>query len=885
MHPKAGFIFSAAAQPVCQQLESRTLLSATIWTINGDRDGTPTDDTIVIQLDPNNSKQLQAIVNDEIVDTCLIKNVSGIQINGGRGDDDITIDLGPDLDNIGSTILGGRGDDTITGGSGDDQLRGGGGDDEISGGLGDDDVWGGWGDDQLVGDEGSDDILGQGDKDTIAGGLGDDTLVGGAGSDQLSGGYDEDIIRGGDGKDTLRGGDGSDSMNGGQGSDAIFRQDIDYWKYDRFDRTKWDIRVNELQTVDDRDALKQKLIDLAMQRWQYSFDQPVWRWWNGCGGGGLGMVCAYGGAVEGAATPGTQNGGSTSTPPPTHSNTNTQEVGVDEADIVKTDGNDIYLVENNELVILDAWPADQTHIISRTPVIDNGWIQGIYLDGDRVTVISTVWQTGQYPVPPVAGGVAAGGTASGSSLIAMPIWGGWWSKPQVKVTLMDVSDRANPTKVNETTYDGSLTSSRKIDSRIYLVLDNNIDAPAPNVIQKDGNDYYESADTYKARLESMSLEDLLPGYTITNSATGQSTRGYLGQTNLYIPKSLDDTQSMFSVVLMDLADANPGPKATTSVVGFSGDVYASTQNLYVTTQSWDAPLRGWDGDPQTDIYKFALNADSVPLAGTGEVPGWVVNQFSMGENGNDFHIATTTQSGGISNNVFTLQDKGDHLDITGGITGLALSERIYSARFIGDRGYLVTFRQIDPLFTLDMSDPTDPKVAGILKIPGYSSYLHPVGDNLLIGFGRDADASGHVLGLQASLFDVSDMSDPKLIGTYKFQDDASHPGWYWTSSGAEWDQHAFSYFPDEKVLAVPILDWGWWNGHGKLALLKLDETSGFTKLADIQHDGEVERSLRIDHFIYSIGTDAVKVISLDDPDTILTSVDLPNSPDPDPIPL
>jgi len=877
-------ILSAAAHAVCDRLESRLLLTATVWTINGDIDGTPTDDTIVVQLDPANSKQLQALVNDEVAATRLIKNVKSIVINGGGGDDDIAVDLGPDLDNIDATILGGKGDDTITGGSGDDELRGGGGDDEVSGGLGDDDIWGGWGDDQLVGDEGSDDIVGQGDKDTIAGGLGDDTLAGGAGSDQISGGYDEDVLRGGDGKDTLRGGDGSDSMNGGQGSDAIFRQEIDYWKYDRFDRTKWDIRVNELQTVDDRDALKQKLIDLAMQRWQYSFDQPVWQWWNGCGGGDVRIVCAYGGAMDGAPVPGTTRGGATSTPPPTHSNTNTQEVGVDEADIVKTDGNYIYLVENNELVILDAWPADQTHIISRTPVIDNGWIQGIYLDGDRVTIISTVWETGQYPVPPVPMDVA-GGSAAGGSLIARPIWCGCWSRPQVKVTVMDVSDRANPKKVNETTYDGSLTSSRKIDSRVYLVLDNNIDAPPPAIVQKDGNSYYESAETYKARLEAMSLEELLPGYTVSDSATGQQTRGYLGETNLYIPNSVDDAQSMFSVVLMDLADANPGPKATTSVVGFSGDVYASTENLYVTTQSWDAPLRGWDGDPQTDIYKFALNADSVPLAGTGEVPGWVMNQFSMGENGNDFHIATTTQSGGISNNVFTLQDEGEHLDITGGITGLAFSERIYSARFIGDRGYLVTFRQIDPLFTLDLSDPTNPQVAGILKIPGYSSYLHPVGDNLLIGFGRDADASGHVLGLQASLFDVSNMSDPKLVGTYKFQDDPSHPGWYWTSSGAEWDQHAFSYFPDEKVLAVPILDWGWWNGQGKLALLKLDQSSGFTKLGDIQHDGQVLRSLRIDHFVYSIGTDAVKVISLDDPDTILTSVDLPSSPDPQPIPL
>src|SRR2546429_9279595 len=135
MHAKGGSISSAAAQPVCQQLESRTLLTATVWTINGDRDGTATDDTIVIQLDPNNAKQLQAVVNDEVVNTRLIKNVKGIQINAGGGDDDITVDLGPDLDNIDSTILGGRGADTITGGPGDANICGGAGPDESSRGL------------------------------------------------------------------------------------------------------------------------------------------------------------------------------------------------------------------------------------------------------------------------------------------------------------------------------------------------------------------------------------------------------------------------------------------------------------------------------------------------------------------------------------------------------------------------------------------------------------------------------------------------------------------------------------------------------------------------------------------------------------------------------
>ncbi len=874
----------AATIPICHQLESRVLLSATTWTINGDQSG-PTDDTIVIEVNPTNSKQLRAVLNDQVIDTRSIKSVKDILINGGRGNDDISIDLGPDLDNIDSTILGGAGDDTLNGGSGDDFIRGGGGADEISGNLGDDSLWGGAGGDQILGDEGNDNMWGQGDSDTIVGGLGADSLWGGDGSDQLSGGFDNDVIRGGDGKDTLRGGDGTDSLNGGGGRDTVFRQEIDYWKFDRFDRTKWDIRVNNLQSAD-HDALKQKLIDLAMDRWKYSFDQPVWNYWGLRGGIDNIYVNATGSA--GAVPASLQTAGAAAGDPTDHSTTNTQEIGVDEADIVKTDGNYLYLVQDHNLIILDAWPADQTHIVSTTKIIDNGWIQGIYLDGDKVTVISSTWTSGQYDMPAVNTCANSTGDVACNSDIGRPFWGGWWSKPQVKVTTLDISDRANPKQISETIYDGSLSDSRKVDSRIYLVLDNNIEAPPPETLLKDGVSVYESADTYRARLESMSLDDLLPGYTVTKTVGTQQVvhGGYLGEDKLYIPDNIENRQSMFSVVLIDLADADPGPKSSTSVVGFSGTVYASTNNLYVTSQSWDAPLHGWGGDAQTDIYKFSLGANSVALQAVGEVPGWTLDQFTMGENGGDFHIATSTSSGGLSNNVFTLQQSGDHLDITGGLTGLAFTETIRSARFIGDRGYLVTFRQVDPLFTLDLSDPKNPEVAGILKIPGYSSYLHPIDDKYVIGFGRDADLNGRIAGLQASLFDVSDIHNPKLVGAYKFQnDDTTHPGWFWTSSGAEWDHHAFSYFPDQKVLAVPVLDYGWWTGHAKLALLKLDESTGFTPLAEIQQDSEVLRSLRIDKYIYSISRDSIKVISLDDPGTVISTTPLPVPPPPDPLPL
>jgi uncharacterized secreted protein with C-terminal beta-propeller domain len=882
-----------------EQLEQRFLLSGdtAIWHIKGDRAGSPADDTIVVEVNPDDATQLQATVNGTVIGTRQKTGIGGIEIDGGAGNDDISIDLGVDDQNIEVTLLGGAGDDTLDGGAGNDDLIGGSGDDQLDGGMGNDSLLGGPGDDQLAGDEGNDDLLGQLGNDTIAGGLGNDTLSGSAGNDQLSGGYGDDSIKGGDNADTLRGGDGADTLAGNAGHDTVFHQKLDHWKYDRFDTSKNDRRTNPLKKVDDTEQLKQRLIDAAMQEWQWALGQPAYPWWgNGCV-----EVCMF--ALDSAGN--TASGSPLTRTPseaPSHSNTNTQEVGVDEADIVKTDGNYLYLIDNNELVIMDAWPADQTHIVSRTPITSTGWVSGIYLNGDTLTVISQEWQSGQYDWPtdfPVLQGDPTGATngafASGydavaNELVSRPFWGGWWggwwSKPQTKITTLNVADHSAPTIVNTTTLDGSLDSSREIDTRVYLVLDNTIQAPRPEIIKgADENTYvYESKDTYLARLQALSVDDLLPKFTTTgpDGTTTIATGTLADPSNLYIPTTTDNTQNMFSVVLIDAADANPEPKSETSVIGFAGTVYASTNNLYVASQRWDSPMGNWwQGDLETDIYKFSLGTDSIGLEGVGQVPGYAINSFAMSENGNDFRIATTTQTGGQSNNVFVLRDTGDTLDIVGGITGLAFSERIYSARFMGDRLYLTTFRQIDPLFTIDLSDPTNPTVAGVLEIPGYSAYLHPIDNNFVLGLGRDADENGHVLGLQVSLFDVSDLHNPKLVSTYKFSDltkDPSSPDWWtnWTSSPAEWDQHAFSYFPDQQVLAVPVLDYGWWNGNATLQVLKVDTSTGFTSLGQVHHDTQVLRSVQIGDFLYSIADDGVKVVSINDPSQQAAEVDFAN---------
>jgi uncharacterized secreted protein with C-terminal beta-propeller domain len=299
-------------------------------------------------------------------------------------------------------------------------------------------------------------------------------------------------------------------------------------------------------------------------------------------------------------------------------------------------------------------------------------------------------------------------------------------------------------------------------------------------------------------------------------------------------------------------------------------------------------MGSWQGETYTDIYKFALNADSVPFVATGDVPGSIINQFAMDDENGYFRIATTSNAAnGTENNVFVLKQIDDNLPIVGGAVGLAFSERIYSARFVGNRGYLVTFRQTDPLFTIDLSNPEQPEVKGQLKVPGFSSYLHPIDDNLVIGVGRDATDTGTVKGVKLSLFDVSDLSHPIQLGIYKFESNDS----MWRGgnfSAAEWDHHAFSYFPEYKILAMPLLSNTFSSDSrslGGLEVLKVDPTRGFTYLGRVEHTGQPDRSLRIGEFLYSIGKDAVKVVELQHPDQLVANVPMPTNITSNPNPM
>jgi uncharacterized secreted protein with C-terminal beta-propeller domain len=245
---------------------------------------------------------------------------------------------------------------------------------------------------------------------------------------------------------------------------------------------------------------------------------------------------------------------------------------------------------------------------------------------------------------------------------------------------------------------------------------------------------------------------------------------------------------MLSVFTVDALDPRPGPAAT--IVGAGETVYASAESLYVSTSRWEP-----SAEVTTDIHKFAI-ADEVrtTYVASGRIKGRLLNSFSLSEHAGDLRVATTDDAIAESS-VVVLRQKDGALEQVGAVGGLGKTERIYAVRFLGDRGYVVTFRQTDPLYVLDLAEPTAPVVTGELKIPGYSAYLHPIGDDRLLGIGQDATDQGRVQGVQVSLFDVADPADPRRIAN------ATLPQ---SSSEAEFDHHAFLWWAKTRLTVVPL---------------------------------------------------------------------------------
>ncbi|MEN8114122.1 MAG: beta-propeller domain-containing protein, partial [Actinomycetota bacterium] len=433
--------------------------------------------------------------------------------------------------------------------------------------------------------------------------------------------------------------------------------------------------------------------------------------------------------------------------------TNLQEAGIDEPDLVKTDGERIIAVSGGTLHVVEI---DGDRLIHAGSIDLGFWTEDLFLDGDRVIAIST--ENYYEPMPLMEDRV-------GDAVMPAPVY-----TPVITVVEIDVSDPTEPELTRSLRIDGRYVSSRMVDGAVRLVVSSGPTGFAWAYPEGGGlRSERDAEERNREIIENSRVENWLPYYILTD-LSGRDRVVDEGTLLACDRTHRPDEFSGFTVLSLVTLDADELDVTDATGVFADGDiVYSSGDATYVATSRWVDPIVFESGDQPdemtTHIHKFGLSRSSADYEASGAVPGYMLSQWSMSENDGYLRVASTSSpqwwDGPDSESIVTvLEAKGDELRTVGSVDGLGRGERIYSVRFFGDRGYVVTFRQIDPLYVLDLSDPEDPTVEGELKIPGYSAYLHPIGGDSLLGVGQDADMNGRVKGLQASLFAVSDPSDP-----------------------------------------------------------------------------------------------------------------------------
>jgi hypothetical protein len=690
---------------------------------------------------------------------------------------------------------------------------------------------------------------------------------------------------------------------------------------------------NDLEGMIKADALAKMnaRIDAEIAMWSQG-----WGYDEAAPGMADGSTAGSGGAMSAGGSGG---GSSNAAPEPEaakeFSGTNTQVEGVDEADIVKTDGKYVYLLHGESFLVLHAWPA--TELAQSSSFAIEGTPSEMYVtDAGKVVVYSTVDGAPVY----AAAGIDPRNTYSdyygyyggaGMAEPAYPGYPGYFANPLTKVTVLQLQD-AQPSVVSEMYFEGSYASSRRVGQHVRTVIQGAAYGPQ---LKYWPDSYPESQAQWKAAYEQLRAEntatiqnstlmDWLPYYMIRTEAGVQANLARCDE--FYVPTAGSTTYGMTQIQSIDLTAPERVPVGT-SIVGAVDTVYSNLDTFVIAAQAWVDPgvwqvgtwgsgggddvavpgtavPMGLDGigtarqaltsnpisTSYTHLHTFDLVANPAQpqYTASGTVPGTVLNQFSLDVHNGHLRIATTDTRVNTDwdnsqvNHVFVLGAEGEDLQVVGSVRDLAPSERIYSARFMGDRGYLVTFRQVDPLFVLDLANPAAPKVLGELKIPGFSEYMHPLGEDHLLTIGQDE-------GLALQIFDVSDPVNPVQKHKYVF----SNQDMYGYSE-AQSNHKAFTYYASHGLLAFPFVGWGNYDGtmRSSLELFDIDKDAGIHRRGSVDHTAlfgaapdpygycggyygvEVRRGLFLEDFVYSISYGGVVVNHIDDLTTPVASLAL-----------
>ena len=431
-----------------------------------------------------------------------------------------------------------------------------------------------------------------------------------------------------------------------------------------------------------------------------------------------------------------------------YSKTNVQVEGVDEADIVKTDGKYIYVASGGNVTIVKAYPPEEAEILSKIEL--NGTVTGIYVNKDRLIVFG-----GNFPF-----------------FRAFYAYEPFHEQTSVKV--YDISDRRTPTLKRNISLSGWYFNSRMIDDYVYVV----VNSPAIKT-NEEGE-----------------IEVLLPKISVNNrEKTVPASKIYYSE--------VSDYYYTYTVIMaINVQNDQEEPTYETILMGITSSMYVSLNNIYLVVPKWSET-----GTEVTIIHRIHIEGSKIKYEATGQVPGRVLNQFSMDEYRGYFRIATTT--GHVARNMGEATSANHiyildmNMSIVGKIENIALGEKIYSARFMGNRCYLVTFKKVDPFFVIDLEDPTNPKILGKLKISGYSDYLHPYDENHIIGIGKETVEAEEgdfawYQGVKISLFDVSDVKNPKEISKYVIGDRG-------TETPVLYDHKALLFDKNRNLLVIPVL--------------------------------------------------------------------------------
>jgi uncharacterized secreted protein with C-terminal beta-propeller domain len=488
--------------------------------------------------------------------------------------------------------------------------------------------------------------------------------------------------------------------------------------------------------------------------------------------------------------------GAGTAPEADRSGTNVQEEGIDEPDVIKTDGSTVYLVAHDALQVIDA-TADAPVVLASIG-LRTSYDAQLLLHDEMLLVTRT-----GGPVIPFAGEELTG---------TAPFPGGM---DRTTITAIDVSDPAVPVVSERLTLTGSMLSSRLVDGTVRIVIRTDAGAHISWAAPRATAPYPErmSLDTNRQLIRDSTYEDWIPSYVHAN-AEGETTEGPLLPCERIARPEVFSGLGLLSVLTVDLDGDGLGPGAEVAAVLASGDtVYASHEKLYVATSRWvdweEVPDRDrWMTEVTTEIHAFDLaSSPRAEYLASGTVPGYLPSRWAMSEHEGRLRVVSTIGEvrpdlGMPSESSMTvLEPQGAELVTLGQVTGLGSNERVHAVRYLGDLGHVITSRVVDPLYILDLSDPTQPEVAGKLRVPGYSAYLHPVGDDLLLGVGQDAPGDGGLADAQLSLFDVSRPADPQRIDQLTIAQ---------SSSDVELDHRAFLHWPAIGLTVVPFRrDYDW----------------------------------------------------------------------------